>query len=252
MIDIINGSCLIELEKFEDNTFDALITDPPYSSGGSNLSARQRTTAQKYATEKSKDIAVRYPNFSGDNKDQRSWTRWTAEWLELARTKCKIGAPIVMFIDWRQLPSLTDAMQWADWTWRGIAVWDKKHSHPQRGRFRQDGEFILWGSNGDMPLTRQAPIIPGVLQYQNVAVGPKRFHQTQKPLELMKEIVKICEPGGHILDPFAGSGTTLIAADQQGYDATGIELSQAYYRIAKDRMTELGVYRAMSQLDSKI
>ena len=41
----------------------------------------------------------------------------------------------------------------------------------------------------------------------------------------MRDIVKITEPGGHILDPFAGSGTTVLAAVQEGYTATGIEVT---------------------------
>lgn len=42
----------------------------------------------------------------------------------------------------------------------------------------------------------------------------------------MRDVVKITEPVGHILDPFAGSGTTLLAAVPEGYSATGIELEQ--------------------------
>ena len=65
------------------------------------------------------------PPFDGDAKDQRSWTRWAAEWLYEARKASKPGAPVCMFIDWRQLPAATDALQWAGWIWRGTAVWDK-------------------------------------------------------------------------------------------------------------------------------
>ena len=50
------------------------------------------------------------PDFDGDNKDQRSWTHWMAEWLYDARKACKKGAPICLFIDWRQYPSITDAL----------------------------------------------------------------------------------------------------------------------------------------------
>ena len=59
-----------------------------------------------------------------------------------------------MFIDWRQLPAATDALQWAGWIWQGTAVWDKGNSRPQKGRFRQQAEYIVWGSNGDMPISR--------------------------------------------------------------------------------------------------
>lgn len=72
-----------------------------------------------------------------------------------------------MFIDWRQLPAATDALQWAGWIWRGTAVWDKGNSRPQKGRFRQQAEYIVWGSNGDMPISRPVPCLPGVFKYGN-------------------------------------------------------------------------------------
>ena len=68
------------------------------------------------------------PDFDGDNRDQRSWTIWMVEWLSDARKACKPGAPICLFIDWRQYPSITDALQWAGWIWRGSVVWDKDHA----------------------------------------------------------------------------------------------------------------------------
>lgn len=57
----------------------------------------------------------------------------------------------------------------------------------------------------------------------------------------MRDIVKITEPGGHILDPFAGSGTTVLAAVQEGYTATGIEVTDTYAELARERIqAELG------------
>ena len=52
----------------------------------------------------------------------------------------------------------------------------------------------------------------------------------------MRDIVRITEPGGHILDPFAGSGTTILAAVLEGFTATGIEMSDEYARLARDRI----------------
>ena len=48
--------------------------------------------------------------------------------------------------------------------------------------------------------------------------------------------MKICEPGGRILDPFAGAGTTILAAVQEGYEAVGIEVTEAYYKVGCDRV----------------
>ena len=63
-----------------------------------------------------------------------------------------------------------------------------------------------------------------------------RIHLTEKPLQLMRDIVKITEPGGHILDPFAGSGTTVLAAVLEGYSATGIEVTDTYAKLARERI----------------
>ena len=63
-----------------------------------------------------------------------------------------------------------------------------------------------------------------------------RIHVTEKPLQLMRDVVQICEPGGRILDPFAGAGTTVLAAVQEGYEAVGIEMSDAYFRRSAERL----------------
>lgn len=187
----------------------------------------------KYSSAKKANVL---PDFEGDSKDQRSWTHWMTEWLAEARRVSAPGAPICLFIDWRQLPSLTDALQWAGWIWRGVLAWDKTNSRPQRGRFRQQAEFVVWGSNGHMPTTRKAPVLPGVFR-QAMPPFSRRSHQTEKPLEVMREMVKVVEPGGVILDPFAGAGTTVLAAQLEGYGAVGIELSPYYANTARERVT---------------
>lgn len=62
-------------------------------------------------------------------------------------------------------------------------------------------------------------------------------HPTQKPLEPMQELVRaLSAPGGLVLDPFAGSGTSLVAAVTEGRRAVGIELDENYCRIAVERL----------------
>ena len=234
---IIHGDTLRVLQSFPDNLFGGIITDPPYASGAADQNSRQKSTAQKYSSAKTNNVL---PDFEGDAKDQRSWTHWMTEWLIEARRATKDGAPICLFIDWRQLPNLTDALQWAGWIWRGVLVWDKTNSRPQRGRFRQQAEFIVWGSNGHMPADRNAPILPGVYR-QSMPAYVKRIHQTEKPLEVMREMIKIVEPGGIILDPFAGAGTTVLAAKKEGYPAVGIELSRHYANAASLRVEASGL-----------
>ena len=160
-----------------------------------------------------------------------------ADVFAMVRAHSREGAVLVAFCDWRQMALLSDAVQWAGWQWRGTIVWDKLTSRPQRGRFRQQAEFALWASNGRLPIDRPVPGLPGVFRTANVQ-GTERIHQTQKPVEVMRQICRICVPDGLIVDPFAGSGTTLAAAREEGYDAIGIELSN---EIAERAAQRLGV-----------
>ena len=75
------------MKAFQPGIFDAVITDPPYASGGTKQNERNRTTNQKYSSMKAENAL---PDFDGDNKDQRSWTHWMAEWLYDARKACKL------------------------------------------------------------------------------------------------------------------------------------------------------------------
>mgnify|MGYP001387897178 CR=1 FL=1 len=87
---ILQGDALKVLGTFDPNTFDAVITDPPYASGGRTQAEKNKSTARKYSSMGENAP----PPFDGDAKDQRSWTRWAAEWLYEARKASKPGAPI--------------------------------------------------------------------------------------------------------------------------------------------------------------
>lgn len=234
MIELIQGHALDVLERMaRESMYDAVITDPPYASGAATQSGVAASTSTKYTNKKRGDCP--FPDFEGDAMDKRSWANLMTRVLTLAREHTHKGGVIVLFADWRQVPIATDVLQWSGWIWRGIAPWDKGNSRPQKGRFRQQAEFVIWGSNGALPINRPVPCLPGVFSFPNV-VGTERVHQTQKPLALMRELVRICIPGGRILDPFAGSGTTLEAAKLEGFSATGIELSKPIYATARKRL----------------
>lgn len=65
---------------------------------------------------------------------------------------------------------------------------------------------------------------------------PLNHHPTVKPIALMRWLVRlVTPPGGTVLDPFAGSGTTGIAADLEGFDFIGIEREEGYVTIARAR-----------------
>ncbi len=229
---LYQGDCLKLLPNLPDDHVDAVITDPPYSSGGLSSGARSAMPSKKYVQDNSR---LQYPDFFGDNKDQRSYLYWCALWLGECFRIAKPGSPICVFTDWRQLPVTTDALQAGGWTWRGTAIWDKTEAvRPQPGRFRNQCEYIVWGSKGDMPIDRKVKVLPGVFR---VIVKPKeKYHMTGKPVELMEKLIQIVEAGGTILDPFAGSGSTGVAALSLNYSFIGIEQGKKYSEIARKRL----------------
>ena len=225
---LLQGDALKLLPTLEAESFDALITDPPYASGGLTAAARAQAPSKKYCGE------GLHADFVGDERDQRAHLRWMHLWLTDCARLLKDGAPVLLFTDWRQLPLTTDALQIAGFTWCGITVWDKTEGvRPQLGRFRNQAEYIVWGSKGHMPLQRRAPVLPGVIR-EPVRKADKH-HLTGKPTALMRQLVRICEEGGRIPDPFAGSGTTLIAAAAEGFRYTGLEMTSHYADVARKR-----------------
>lgn len=223
--DLYRGDCLAVLPNLV-GPFDAVVTDPPYSSGGQSKGDRAQPTGRKYLN----SGAARYPDFVGDSKDQRSYLHWSALWMGLCHELLAEGGLMIVFSDWRQLPVTTDAMQAAGFTWRGIAVWDKTGgARPYKGGFRSQAEYIVWGSKGALQGERYSP---GVFRVNPLAGG--KLHQVGKPLPLMDDLVAAC--GQRILDPFMGSATTGLAALRQGKTFVGIEASRNYFQVACDRL----------------
>lgn len=75
--------------------------------------------------------------------------------------------------------------------------------------------------------------------YQGEANGSHRLHPTQKPVELLAYLIRTyTNPGELILDNVMGSGTTLVAAQNQGRQAVGIEISEEYCKVAVDRLRQ--------------
>jgi site-specific DNA-methyltransferase (adenine-specific) len=209
---------------------DAVIADPPYSSGGRTAAERKRPPSAKY---QQADCRTLYPEFVGDNRDQRGYLAWSALWLGRAYARTRDGGICAVFTDWRQLPVTSDALQCGGYIWNGIGVWDKTlNSRPQKGSYRAQAEYFVWGSKGAR--RHEGACAPGVFSHS--ARSEPKLHIAGKPTLLYEEMLAIC--GETILDPFMGSGSAGIAALRTGRRYIGIEIDPGYFEIACRRIGE--------------
>jgi site-specific DNA-methyltransferase (adenine-specific) len=258
---LLQGDSQRILRELPAETFDAMIVDPPYSSGGFVRGDRMKQTAEKYARgEGPKELAL--SDFEGDNRDQRGFLAWAQLWLWDARVATKKGGAVFVFSDWRQLPVTSDAVQAGGWVWRGIFVWDKLSARPMGyGRFTSRSEYGLWGSNGPMALVTdqkeaeaqglETSFLQGAFGCTSVS-GASKAHVTQKPAELMRYVCGVCPRDGLVLDPFAGVGSTGVGALLAGRRFFGIELdAKAFDRAVRrlEKAEKEGRHDAADEVD---
>ena len=79
-----------------------------------------------------------------------------------------------------------------------------------------------------------------VLRFAPVQAKPGngRTHPTEKPIALMRDLVRKCDPSLTVLDPFCGTGSTIVAAKSEGRTAIGIEIEERYCEIAAKRLSQ--------------
>lgn len=233
---IHQGDALKILPSLPAGSADLILTDPPYSSGaGTNTDRTTRSARSKYV---SSDASHTLADFPGDNRDQRSFIHWLAIILGECLRVARAGASCLVFTDWRHTPATSDALQAAGWIWRGTIPWRKPISRPQRDGFRRECEYVLWGSNGPVHRHAQPIYLPGFVEGSQPR-GAGRKHITQKPVEILRQLVRVCPDSGTVLDPFAGSGSTGVAALLEGREFVGIELTEHYADIARQRLAAL-------------
>jgi site-specific DNA-methyltransferase (adenine-specific) len=98
-------------------------------------------------------------------------------------------------------------------------------------RIRAQCEFMTWATRGRFVET--GAYLDGCF---SVLADRDKLHQAVKPLALMERLVTIAPTGGLVVDPFAGSGTTCIAALRQGRRVIGVEINRDWAELARERV----------------
>ena len=181
------GEMFALLRAMPSHSFDAVVCDPPYSSGGLMRSDRASKTSDKYVLTGTQQEG--HPEFTGDNRDQRAFTFWCTLWMSECLRLVKPGGVLMSFIDWRNGPALADAIQAAGWIWRGRVSWDKTEAaRPQKGWFRTGQlEDIMLGTHGPMlqEQLRDGPCLAGL--WRGAVNSEPKHHITGKPVEELAE-----------------------------------------------------------------
>jgi site-specific DNA-methyltransferase (adenine-specific) len=216
------------------DTIDLILTDPPYNVSDRN--GRERTTV---GTLKRKDGTKR--------EVVRNFGEWDHGWnpdpfFVASRALLKDGAGLVAFTS----EFLMGSFIASGLSHRSLVYWRKVNPAPSFGRlYGRAVEMAVWQTkgkgwtfNGDGSTQNvyEGPILSG---FSTVNNAEPRIHPTQKPLWLMQRLIAThSNEGDLILDPYAGSGTTLEAAKRMGRKAVGIEIDERYCEAAAKRLAQ--------------
>jgi DNA modification methylase len=214
-INLMKGDCLERMKEIPDGSVDSIVTDPPY---GMDYQSAWRS-----------DKSKRFDKIAGDKKP----FVW---FLYDAFRVLKDGAGILTFTDWKNAEAWKLALEWAGFSVRSQVIWNREiHGMGDlKGAFAPMHDVIWFATKGAYSHPGKRP--RSVISSKRLS-GNELVHPTEKPLDLMVELVKSITPeGGTVLDPFMGSGPTGVAATQNGFGFIGIERDDKYFEIAKERI----------------
>lgn len=204
---VIKADCVKALPMLHDGSVDFILTDPPY--------------------------ITRYQSRDGrrvPNDDNDKWLRPAfAQMFRVLRP----DSFCVSFYGWPQADKFMAAYRTAGFRIVGHLMFPKRYASSTRFvQYRHESAYLLAKGNPKQP---EKPIAD-VIEWEYTG---NRYHPTQKPLAALLPLVETFSPtSGTVLDPFAGSGSSLLAAKALGRSYIGIELDAKYHAIARKRLSQ--------------
>ena len=211
------------LRGVERAGWDAILTDPPYCSGGFQEATRSRGSVGT-------DRAV-IKRVANDTLSTRGYMAL----IKAATDRADAGAAYV-FTDWRMWVNLFDVLESSGFGVRNMIVWDKRSPGMGQG-WRAQHELILYATRMD-PRFDAHKAQGNVIQARRTG---NKNHTTEKPVELLAAILGVSDFAQRVVDPFLGSGSTLLACEQMGRTGAGAELDPGYVGIALERLSGVGL-----------
>jgi site-specific DNA-methyltransferase (adenine-specific) len=198
---VLLGDCVGLMRGLDAESVDFILTDPPYLVNYRDRSGRR----------------VR-------NDDNDQWL--VPAFAEMYRI-LKDESFCVSFYGWNKADVFISAWRAAGFTLAGHIVFRKSYSSSVRLlRYQHEQAYLL--CKGQLP--RISSPISDVIDFPYTG---NTLHPTQKPTAALEPLIRVfCPAGGIVLDPFCGSGSTLVSAQNSGRRYIGIELDQAHHRTA--------------------
>ncbi|MDL2273430.1 hypothetical protein LJC34_02645 [Oscillospiraceae bacterium OttesenSCG-928-G22] len=151
---------------------------------------------------------------------------------------CGMGGGLLCFSRWDVQQVFMDAMRLAGFKVKSVLVWDRMHHGmgDLKGSFAPRYDTCIFAVKGRYILPNGRP--DDVIQCQRLN-GAELVHPNEKPVGLLRQLIEATTvPGQIILEPFAGSGSTLVAAALTGRQYIGVELDAEYHTTAQQRTLE--------------
>ena len=264
---LVCGDTFEVLPEF-DFQFDMIFADPPYflSSGGISVQSGKVVCVDKGDWDKSMsqdDINAFNIKWLSLCRDKLKKNKW----LSLCRDKLKKNGTIWISGTYHNIFSVANALTQLGYKILNVITWAKTNPPPNIScrYFTYSTEFIIWARksekvahyynydlmkhiNGDKQMT-DVWRLPAIAPWEKTCTK----HPTQKPLGLLSRIILAStKAGAWILDPFAGSSTTGIAANLLGRRFLGIEREEEFAAISKARREEIEDGKTFSKYKRKI
>lgn len=202
-----------------------ICTDPPYA-------VNYVEGKDQFLKGKTKHAAIM--NDHAQTEDQ--YRAFTHKWLEAVRPHLTEKNALYCFNSDKMIFALREGMQDAGWHFGQLIVWIKNQAILGRLDYMPQHELIAYGWRGAHVFHRSKD--KSVIAYPKPSSS--KAHPTMKPVGLLRPLILNSSRIGEVVyDPFLGSGSTLLAAEQTKRRCIGIELSSDYCRTAVARFTKL-------------
>lgn len=208
-----------------------VFTDPPYNVRIGSVQGRGKIRHREFAA-------------ASGEMSRAEFTEFLAQWMLLTARYSEDGAIVFCCMDWRHLGECLAAGEQAFTELKNIIAWVKTNAG-QGSFYRSQHELILVFKNGNgrhqnnIELGKHGRSRSNVWQYAGVNTFRKdrladlAVHPTVKPVALVADAMRDCSRRGDVvLDPFMGSGTTILAAEKIGRRSYGIEIDPLYVDVA--------------------